>query len=181
MSLSGVIGGVTARALMLAALCSALIVPSEVSAQLRTTPPSLQSPPSSPDVPRPPAEIPGGTTLLGGNYARTFFTPQGGDFATQSRGDILNNSWVVSATGFGSFGGPVTDTAFCAPEADHGRRSELWQRRRLRRDVVVVVGLDHGLGVRFGVGPRVSVGRGCVRPGGLVGRPVHNNQSIIRN
>lgn len=56
---------------------------------------------------------PTGTTLIGGNFARTFFTPQGGDFATESRGDILNNSWVVSATGFGSFGGPVTDTAFC--------------------------------------------------------------------
>jgi|SoiMethySBSTD1v2_1073268.scaffolds.fasta_scaffold383770_2 hypothetical protein len=66
MSLSGVIGGVvTARALMLAALCSTLIVPSEVSAQLRTTPPALQSPPSSsPDVPRPPGDIPGATTLL---------------------------------------------------------------------------------------------------------------------
>jgi hypothetical protein len=57
---------------------------------------------------------PPGRTLIGGNFARTYFTPQGGDFVTQSRGDIANNSWVVSATAFGSFGGPVADTAFCA-------------------------------------------------------------------
>jgi hypothetical protein len=57
---------------------------------------------------------PPGRTLIGGNFARTYFTPSGGDFATESRGDIANNSWVVSATAFGSLGGPVTDTAFCA-------------------------------------------------------------------
>jgi hypothetical protein len=57
---------------------------------------------------------PPGRTLIGGNFARTFFTPSGGDFVTQSRGDIANNSWVVSASAYGSFGGPVVDTAFCA-------------------------------------------------------------------
>jgi hypothetical protein len=64
MPLSVVIGGVvTARACLMAALFSFIIIaPSEVFAQLRTAPPALQTP--SGDVPRPPAEIPGAPTLL---------------------------------------------------------------------------------------------------------------------
>jgi hypothetical protein len=57
---------------------------------------------------------PPGRFLIGGNYARTYFTPAGGDFAAQAEADIPTNSFIVTATAFGSFGGPVTDTAFCA-------------------------------------------------------------------
>ena len=64
MSRSGAIGSVVARrALILGALCPVMIMPSVVSAQLRTTPPSLQSVPSSTDAPRPPKDVPGVTLL----------------------------------------------------------------------------------------------------------------------
>src|SRR5688572_18987807 len=64
MSRSGAIGGVVAwRAFILGALLSALIMPSGASAQLRTSPPSLQSGPSPTDVPRPPKDVPGVTLL----------------------------------------------------------------------------------------------------------------------
>jgi hypothetical protein len=57
---------------------------------------------------------PPGRFLIGGNFARTFFTEAGGDFVTQAEADIPSNSFIVSAAAFGSFGGPVLDTAFCA-------------------------------------------------------------------
>jgi hypothetical protein len=60
------------------------------------------------------ATCPGKKRLIAGGFQQTDFTSKGGSFATQSEA-LGNKAWSITATAFGSSGGPAMAAAYCVP------------------------------------------------------------------
>ena len=58
------------------------------------------------------ATCPGRRHLFGGGFQRTDFITGGGNYVTESRA-ISSQTWQVSGSAFGSFGGELTAIAYC--------------------------------------------------------------------
>jgi hypothetical protein len=60
------------------------------------------------------ATCPGKKRLIAGGFQQTDFTSKGGSFATQSQA-VGKKAWSVTATAFGTSGGPAMAAAYCVP------------------------------------------------------------------
>jgi hypothetical protein len=58
------------------------------------------------------SRCPGGQVLMSGGYQRTDFLNDGGNYVTESRA-VGPNSWRVTGTAYGKYGGELTSLGYC--------------------------------------------------------------------
>lgn len=78
----------------------------------RLTPPHLTAQVNPGETKTHVLKCPGRRQLIGGGFQRTDFINRGGNFVTEFRA-IASDTWRVTGTAFGGFGGELTGIAYC--------------------------------------------------------------------